>query len=200
MFFRRADKSHLIALLSLVSGYDEFWIELNGRSLDELVDEVGFLQEELMGIKQQLGNIQFDDSFLEGATKDGKTLFFTGLPNHATFLWRIQYCSSVLPISMTLTPASIHWLEKEEIVRNLPKVIKQIYRKCRVIIDCCNVFTERLDEVPACGAQLTIPTFTRGKSQLSPKEIETGRRLSRLRIHLERAIERVKIPRFSPRP
>jgi len=129
----------------------------------QLVDEVGFLQEELMGIKQQLGNIQFDDSFLEGATKDGKTLFFTGLPNHATFLWRIQYCSSVLPISMTLTPASIHWLEKEEIVRNLPKVIKQTYRKCRVIIDCCNVFTERLgnsllEACPGPTTKATTPT------------------------------------------
>ena len=38
-----------------------------------LVDEVGFLQEELRGIKQQLGNIRFGDSFLEGANKDGKT-------------------------------------------------------------------------------------------------------------------------------
>jgi len=48
------------------------------------------------------------------------------------------------------------------------------------------------DELAACGAQLAIPAFTRGKSELSPKEIETDRRLSRVRIHVVRAIERVK--------
>ncbi|XP_046557795.1 uncharacterized protein LOC124266998 [Haliotis rubra] len=50
----------------------------------------------------------------------------------------------------------------------------------------------RAYDLAACGAQLAIPAFTRGKSQLSPKEIEIGRRLSRARIHVERAIERVK--------
>ena len=30
------------------------------------------------------------------------------------------------------------------------------------------------DESAACGTQLAIPAFTRGKSQLRPKEIETS--------------------------
>ena len=180
-------------------------------------------------------------------------------------------CQALLSIANKLA-FLIHWPEKEEIVRNLPKVIKQTYRKCRVIIDCCEIFIERpgnftarvmswssnkshniakvliavspvegvtfvsrafggrvsdkiitqrsgflqflehrdqvlddrgffiSDELTACGAQLAIPAFSRGKSQLSPKEIATARRLSRVRIHVERAIERVKNSRFSARP
>jgi len=43
-------------------------------------------------------------------------------------------------------PSTTHYHqlpEKEKIIRNMPKVIKQTYRKCRVIIDCCKIFIER---------------------------------------------------------
>ena len=43
-----------------------------------------------------------------------------------------------------------------------------------------------------CGASLAIPPFTKGKSQLSKKEVETARALLRVRIHVERAIGRLK--------
>ncbi|XP_065914072.1 uncharacterized protein [Dysidea avara] len=42
------------------------------------------------------------------------------------------------------------------------------------------------------GASLAIPPFTKGKAQLSQKEVETARALSRVRIHVERAIGRLK--------
>jgi len=42
------------------------------------------------------------------------------------------------------------------------------------------------------GASLAIPTFTKGKSQLSSKEVETARELSRVRIHVKRAMGRLK--------
>ena len=42
------------------------------------------------------------------------------------------------------------------------------------------------------GAALAIPPFTKGKPQLSQKEVETARALSRVRIHVERAIGRLK--------
>ncbi|XP_067681957.1 uncharacterized protein [Haliotis asinina] len=277
----------------------------------QLLKEIENLQAELQETKQQLRSCRFSDKFLDGDKKDAKTLFFTGIPNHATFLWLVQFCAHILPVSMALTPASvlmmvlmklrlnlvdqdlgyrfgvsrqsvsdlisktlpplanqlamlIHWPEIDDISRNMPKVIQQTYRKCRVIIDCCEIFIERpgnftaramtwsnykshntikvlvgiapygavtfvsrafggrvsdkvitqrsgflqllehgdlvladrgfliSDDLAACGAQLAIPSFTRGKSQLSPKEIEMGRRLSRVRIHVERAIERVK--------
>lgn len=42
------------------------------------------------------------------------------------------------------------------------------------------------------GSTLAIPPFTKGKTQLSQREVETSRELSRVRIHVERAIGRIK--------
>ncbi|XP_035994674.1 uncharacterized protein LOC118563656 isoform X2 [Fundulus heteroclitus] len=42
------------------------------------------------------------------------------------------------------------------------------------------------------GATLVIPSFTKGKAQLSAKEVELSRRIAHVRIHVERAIERLK--------
>lgn len=42
------------------------------------------------------------------------------------------------------------------------------------------------------GATLVIPAFTKGKSQLSQREVETSRKFSNIRIHVERAIGRMK--------
>ena len=39
---------------------------------------------------------------------------------------------------------------------------------------------------------LTIPPFTKGKIQLSQREVETSREMSHVRIHVERAIGRIK--------
>lgn len=52
-------------------------------------------------------------------------------------------------------------------------------------------FTIR-DELALCGATLRIPHFTKGKKQLSAQEVETSRRLSNVRIHIERIISRWK--------
>ena len=48
------------------------------------------------------------------------------------------------------------------------------------------------DDLALVGASLAIPPFTRGKPQLSQREVETSRALSRVRIHVERAIGRMK--------
>lgn len=42
------------------------------------------------------------------------------------------------------------------------------------------------------GATLIIPAFTKGKKQLSVKEVEQTRKIAHVRIHVERAIERIK--------
>ena len=42
------------------------------------------------------------------------------------------------------------------------------------------------------GAWLAIPAFTKGKPQLSQREVETSRKLSNVRIHVERAIGQMK--------
>ena len=48
------------------------------------------------------------------------------------------------------------------------------------------------DDLAFHGAALAIPPYTKGKDQLSQREVETSRDLSRVRIHVERAIGRLK--------
>ncbi|XP_061822735.1 uncharacterized protein [Nerophis lumbriciformis] len=48
------------------------------------------------------------------------------------------------------------------------------------------------DSVGMCCAQVNIPSFTRGKSQLSPIDVETTRQIARVRIHVERVIGLVR--------
>ena len=48
------------------------------------------------------------------------------------------------------------------------------------------------EELGLHGATLEIPAFTKGKSQLSQREVETSRKLSNVRIYVERAIGRMK--------
>lgn len=48
------------------------------------------------------------------------------------------------------------------------------------------------DELALYGATLAIPPFTKGKPQLSQRDVEESRSLSRVRIHVERAIGRLK--------
>ena len=48
------------------------------------------------------------------------------------------------------------------------------------------------EDLSLVGASLAIPPFTKGKRQLSQSEVEQARALSRVRIHVERAIGRIK--------
>ena len=42
------------------------------------------------------------------------------------------------------------------------------------------------------GAILKIPHFTKGKSQMSGKEVDNSRQISNIRIHVERVIGRIR--------
>ena len=42
------------------------------------------------------------------------------------------------------------------------------------------------------GAQLVIPSFTRGKKQLNPEDVELPRHIANVRIHVERVIGSIK--------
>ena len=42
------------------------------------------------------------------------------------------------------------------------------------------------------GGKLEIPSFTKGKKQLSQKEVETSQKISKVRIHVERVIGLLK--------
>ena len=47
------------------------------------------------------------------------------------------------------------------------------------------------DDLALLGASIAIPPFTKGKPQLSQREVEFSRQLSSIRIHVERAIGRM---------
>lgn len=50
-----------------------------------------------------------------------------------------------------------------------------------------------VDEFAAgCGVELIIPSFTKGKKQLSAKEVETTRQIAAIRVHVERVIGLLK--------
>ena len=57
-----------------------------------------------------------------------------------------------------------------------------------VLADCG--FT--IEDVAVYGTKLEIPPFTRGKRQLSQREVETSQKLSAVRIHMERIIGLLK--------
>ena len=48
------------------------------------------------------------------------------------------------------------------------------------------------DDLSLLGASITIPPFTKGKPHLSQKEVEFSRQLPSIRIHVKRAIGRIK--------
>ena len=48
------------------------------------------------------------------------------------------------------------------------------------------------DDLTPLGVRLNIPSFLKGKSQLEENELIESRRISSLRIHVDRAMERIK--------
>lgn len=53
-------------------------------------------------------------------------------------------------------------------------------------------FTLKDDFAALCSAELITPAFTKGKKQLSAKDVEVSRQLSSVRIHIERVIGHMK--------
>ena len=53
-------------------------------------------------------------------------------------------------------------------------------------------FTLHEEFATKCGAELLTPSFTKGKKQLSAREVEISRKISSVRIHVERVIGLVK--------
>ena len=53
-------------------------------------------------------------------------------------------------------------------------------------------FTMQEDFATVCSAELIIPAFSHGKFQLLAQEVETSRRMSSVRIHIERIIGLIK--------
>ncbi|CAN7939241.1 unnamed protein product [Ixodes hexagonus] len=52
------------------------------------------------------------------------------------------------------------------------------------------------EDIGRVGARLVVPAYTKGKRQLPAEEVETARQMSKIRIHVERAIGRIKVFRI----
>ena len=48
------------------------------------------------------------------------------------------------------------------------------------------------EELTLCGATLKIPHFTKGKTQMSGKEVDASQKISNIRIHVEKTIGRLR--------
>ena len=48
------------------------------------------------------------------------------------------------------------------------------------------------DDLTPFGVKVNIPPFLKGKTQLEPEKLVETRRIASLRIHVERAMERIK--------
>lgn len=74
-----------------------------------------------------------------------------------------------------------------EIVRQSGFINAQLhYPRDQILAD--RGFTLQDDFAAGCGAELIIPAFTKGRKQLSAREVETTRAIASVRIHVERVI------------
>ncbi|KAK0136969.1 hypothetical protein N1851_026835 [Merluccius polli] len=110
------------------------------------------------------------------------------------------------PAMAFILKSLIKWPSKGAVLKNMPKIIKCNFKRCRVsdkqitnesgflklLEPRDEVLADRgfltRDELAAYGATLRIPHFTKGKKQLSAQEVDTARQRSRVRIHVERVI------------
>ena len=79
----------------------------------------------------------------------------------------------------------------------MPECFKDSYPTTRVIIDCTELFmADRGFEIDHSllpkGVTINIPPFLRGKDHLTIDEEQETRQIASARIHVERAIARIK--------
>ncbi|XP_069108752.1 uncharacterized protein [Argopecten irradians] len=125
---------------------------------------------------------------------------FIQRPGHLTArsqTWSNYKHNNTIKFLVSITPTgAISYLSKAFGGRVSDKVITQrsgyldkLYHGDQVLADRGFLIAEDLANR---GATLVIPAFTKGKSQLSAREIAVTRKIAHVRIHVERAIGRLK--------
>ncbi|CAC5397538.1 unnamed protein product [Mytilus coruscus] len=157
-------------------------------------------------------NLQHEDlAYRFGVSKTISDILNLGLPklaNKLSFLiqWPDkEYLLSNMPsvlnnlTEVSITPTgAISFVSKAFGGRTSDKVIKQLSGYLDKIQHGDQVLADRgffyiSKELANKSATLVIPAFTRGKKkQLSAKEVEQTRKIVHVRIHVERAIQRLK--------
>lgn len=77
----------------------------------------------------------------------------------------------------------------EKVVTQCSGVLDLVERDDQILADRGILIS---DEVSSRNASLIMPDFTKGKKQLSAREVERSRKIARVRIHVKRATERIK--------
>lgn len=89
-----------------------------------------------------------------------------------------------------MSPIYVGSISDVELTRN-SGFIQKIDGKEGISIMADRGFTIE-EQLKAVGAKLNIPPFLDGKPQLSSEDVSKGRNIASLRIHVERAIGRIK--------
>ena len=125
---------------------------------------------------------------------------FIQRPGHLTAraqTWSNYKHNNTIQFLVSITPTgSISYISKAFGGRTSDKVITQHSGYLDKLEHGNQVLTDRgfliAKELANRNATLIIPDFTKGKSQLSAKEVDTTRKIAHVRIHVKRAIERLK--------
>ena len=90
-----------------------------------------------------------------------------------------------------ISPLYVGSISDVEITR-VSGFLTQLEDKAGISIMADRGFTIK-DMLEAIGVELNIPPFMEGRQQLPAEEVQKGRRIASVRIHVERAIGRIKI-------
>lgn len=111
--------------------------------------------------------------------------------------WSTYKHSNTVKFLIGITPqGSISFLSKAWGGRASDKWITENCGLLRKLLPGDLVLADRgfdiSDSVQMCCAEVNIPSFTKGKEQLSAEDIETTRKIAHVRIHVERVIGLVR--------
>lgn len=90
-----------------------------------------------------------------------------------------------------ISPTFVGSISDPELTR-CSGLLSKLDGKGKVSVMADRGFTIR-DQLQSIGVELNIPPFLDGRSQLPAEEVQQGRSIASLRIHVERAIGRMKI-------
>ena len=93
-----------------------------------------------------------------------------------------------------VSPVHVGSISDTELTR-VSGFIESLQGKSGVSVMADRGFTIK-DQLSQFGITLNIPPFMEGRAQLPASEVKTGRKIASLRIHIERAIGRIKTLQF----
>ena len=180
-----------------IDANDWYAIEKRITEQQELIE---MLQSELRGTRPSI-TLQNDDNQVH---------FYTGLPSYSVFIGLLKLLVGVMSkhlshglshntakfLAAISATGAIIFISKCWGGRASDKYITSHSGFLDHLIYGDVVMADRgfdiSEDLALRGTTLCIPPFTKGKSQLSQREVEMSRALSSLRIHVERAIGRIK--------